>query len=38
MVLHISVLQFERMRGREREGIKGEKEKENERLRVSFSL
>ena len=37
-ITHISVLQFERMRGREREGIKGEKEKENERLRVSFSL
>ena len=38
VVLRISVLQFERMRGRERKGIKGEKEKENERLRVSFSL
>ena len=38
MVLRISALQFERMRDREREGIKGEREKENERLRVSFSL
>ena len=38
VVLRISVLQFERMRGRKREGIKGEKEKENERLKVSFSL